>query len=153
MLVKDLVGHCGFSHLSDSGPGHSRGARKTESPVLEFRHICQHAGVYILCGVYLPYLHGVRNHNLFVFPLGFHHLCNRCFGEGDPRFFVDFSTVCEEALLHCCYSIPRVDTKGGNDQPRHYLRMGISVMQSQSLKADNRHSAVQAVESGLSPEV
>lgn len=110
MLVKDLVGHCRLNHMSDSGPRHSWGSRNTESPVLEFRHINQHAGVYILSSVYLPYLHGVRNHNLFVLPLGFHHFCNWCFGEGDPRFSVVFSVVCEEALLHCCYSIPLVDS-------------------------------------------
>lgn len=110
MLVKDLVGHCRCNHTSDSGPRHSWGSRNTESPVLEFRHICQHAGVCILSSVYLPYLHSVRNHNLFVLPLGFHHLCNRCFGEGDTRFSVVFSTVREEALFHCCYSVPHVDS-------------------------------------------
>lgn len=110
MLVKDLAGHCRRNHMSDSGPRHSWGSRNTESPILEFRHISQHAGVYILSSVYLPYLHSVRNHNLFVLPLSFHNFCNRCFGEGDPRFSEVFSIVCEEALLHCCYSSPLVDS-------------------------------------------
>lgn len=110
VLVKDLVGPCRVNRVIDSGPRHSWGCRSAEGPVLEFRHINQQAGIYTLSSVYLSYLHGVRNHNLFVLPLGFHHFCDWSFGEGNPSLSVVLSIVCKEALLHCCDSIPRIDS-------------------------------------------